>query len=394
MLTAGFVLHGYADVLFGLVFLCLNVVFAKMLDEQDDSSRRARHWAAVGALAGLCYLSRYSFSIWIPVYVLVLLRSRGFRSGVRMSAEAAAGYLAVVVPWTVFYYSRSGVLFPPLLAQNLAHGVLVNGPPWMDYRLYALSDFVSWPALSALGLKWLTLFFRLLEDLPSYWYLTPAWLLAAAWLLSAQRSPARRFANLCFFLLAWQAVVFSFLRYEILGYMNGRYYLWFGPVVLLCAATWLEELRQRWDRRSTRWAGRLVIAIILVDYGFRYANIGRGNEHPTGNDVADWPEVRWIAEHTSATDLIVTNIPAQIAWYAHRPAMNFTNEPSGMRPFLAKHAPAYLLLSATRVGEIDNFPAWRALLKGDSQGLERFCAEYGFQVVETFKGGILLRPER
>jgi hypothetical protein len=65
-----------------------------------------------------------------------------------------------------------------------------------------------------------------------------------------------------------------------------------------------------------------------------------------------------------------------------------------MRPFLARHTPSYLFLSATRVGEIDNYPAWRALLKGDSRGLETFCAEYGFQVVETFHGGILLRPAR
>jgi hypothetical protein len=110
--------------------------------------------------------------------------------------------------------------------------------------------------------------------------------------------------------------------------------------------------------------------------------------------VGEWPEIRWIATHTAADDLIVTNIPAQIAWYARRPAMNFTNEPAGMGPFLAKHAPSYVYLSATRVGEIDNYPAWRALLKGDSRGLEAFCAAYGFEVAETFQGGILLRPKR
>ncbi len=400
MLGAGFVLHGYADVLFGLVFFCLNVLFARRLEGIDEDGATTavppstRHWMALGALAGACYLSRYNFVVFVPVYAAVVLRFAGLRRGLRICGAAAAGYLVLVVPWTAYYFGRSGILAPPLLTQNLAHGVLVNGLPWMEYRVYPLSEFATVPALQSLVVKWLTLFFRLLEELPSYWYLTPAWLLAAPWLLAGDRSPARRFANLCVLLLSWQAVVFSFLRGESLGYMNGRYYLWFGPVVLLCAVAWLEELRARAGTRSAAWVGRIVIAAILLDYGFRYAIIARGNEHPTGRDVADWPEVRWIAEHTAPGDLIVTNIPAQIAWYAHRPAMNFTNEPAGLRPFLAKHTPAYLFLSATHVGEIDNFPAWRALLRGDSRGLEAFCAEYGFEVVETFKGGILLRSGR
>jgi 4-amino-4-deoxy-L-arabinose transferase-like glycosyltransferase len=394
MLAAGYVIHGYADVLFGLLFLGLNVRFATLLHDGSAAPARMRAWVATGALLGACYLSRYSVVVFVPVYAGALLARSGLARGARRCAGAAAGYLAVVVPWSAYYFVRSGVLAPPLFIQNLAHGVLLNGLPWMDYRVFALSEFASGPALRALGVKWLTLFFRLLEDLPAYWYLSPAALLAAAWLLSSGGSPAKRFGRFCALLLLWQGVVFSFLRYETLGYMTGRYYLTFGPIVLLGAGAWLDELRQTTPHRWRAWAGRAVVTIILVDYGFRYAHIGRGNDHPERLDVPDWPELRWITEHTGPRDLIVSNIPAQIAWYAHRTAVNVTNEPAGLGALLVKHRPAYLLLSATRVGEIDNYPAWRALLKGDSRGLEAFCAEYGFEVVQTFKGGIVLRSGR
>lgn len=194
------------------------------------------------------------------------------------------------------------------------------------------------------------------------------------------------FAGWLALLLAWQVLVFSFLRYEVLGFLDGRYYLWFAPSLLLYAGGLFGRM---WQSRAWRLGGAAVLLLTLQHWFVAYANISPSAQHPSRLPIRDWPEIRYLRESVPPDAWIAGNIPAQIAWYAGRGSFHVTNRLADMPRLLERWPADYLFLSNTRVAEIDNYPEWKAFLRAPPQQRDRWARALGFAPDKVFEAGVL-----
>jgi hypothetical protein len=384
-MLAGFDLFGHPDVLFGALLAWLNLLIWRSPEPQ----RPLGGYVSLGLLAGACYLARHSFGIWLPFYVgLFWWRAR---PRLRPAAAFLGGFAALAVPWTLYYWSRTGRAFSPLFLWNLAEGTLVRGLPWMEYRTYAWPDFFHWEAAGQLCKKAVSLFNFQLGDLATFWTMPLAFPLAAAGLATAAGASAA-LGGWLILLLGWQMVVFSFLRTETLAWATGRYYLWLAPFVLFYAVDFLDRRR---ESRAWRWGALALAALLLQSWAFTYFAVPRSPDHPSGRPISEWPELAYLRERTEPTAWVATNIPSQVSWYAGRRAFNIPNHPAQLALMERLHPADYLLLGDYRIGEPFNFPEWVDVFQGRS-GLpaQEAFAQMGFAVEQNFPGAVLLRKTR
>jgi|GEM_PF-1920408 len=377
MMSGAFDLSGHPDVLFGVIFGALSFLFWRSL--QGRGTRAAFEGLGLGVLAGAALLARTSFSVWLPLFLALPPILKG-RAGWRISAQFLLGFGAVSIPYSLYYLRHVGTLSAPLLLWNLAQGVLVPGLPWMEYRTYSFSDFLHAAVLQALFYKAFSNFNLALKDIPQLWSLHVALPFAAAGMMARQeRDPG--LAGWLLALLGWQLAVFSFLRYD------NRYYLWFAPFILLYAVGFLES---KSAIKAWRLGGGLALVLLASSWlalslSLRYAEYP---VHPSGLPIKDWPELEYLRHSTPETAGIVTNIPAQVAWYCRRRTYNITNRPEDLPRLLARWPADYLLISRNRIGELPHYPAWTALLN-DRPRLERTGVLPGFRLEKAFDDGDL-----
>ncbi len=385
MLLAGYDLRGYPDVLFGFLLLALNALFFDALVR-----RGAGRALAAGVLAGLCYLSRYSFALFLPVYLSAPLWSREARGRRREAGLFLAGFAALAIPWSAYNASILGAASPPLLVWNLAQDTIGGVLPWADYRVYHASDFLHAAALSALGWKWLAYFLQFLHDVPGFWFSLPLFPFAILGLWRLPESAGRAFARFYAGLLLWAAFFFSFLRYEQLGFMNGRYYLWFAPALYWSALAFIERLGERLSARGAKAAAPAAAALTLAGWAFLLPHFPRrGARVPVG----ERPEIMRL-KALAPSGWVVTNLPTQLTWYAGLKTITLPNLPPAVGRIQRDYDVDYVYLSFDRVGEWMNYPAWRALAGGYAGGIPRFCAELGYEVAASDEAGVLLKRKR
>ena len=387
MMLVGFDLHGYPDVLFGLLFLALNLAFFRWLESED----RPGLAFASGVLAGLCWLSRYSFALLAPAYALGPLFFARARGRSRELALAWAGAAAVALPWSAYNASILGGGSPPLLLWNLALNTIGGTLPWCDYRVYRLADFLHGAVAAALARKWLVYFAQFLHDLPKFWFAFPLFPWAVLGLWKAPPSRGRTFLRFGAALLFWTAFCFSFLRYEDLGLMNGRYYLAFASFYLLAAAAglgWAAGRRPGWAKAIWGAGLGLPLAYWLVLLPHLHGSM----DHPSGRKVGDWPEIVYLKEHP-ARGWVVTNLPTQLTWYAGLKTVSLPNLPPDIKRLQRDYPVDAVYVSFTRLGEWNNYPVWKSVKDGYAGGFERFCRELGFEVERSDEAGILFRKK-
>lgn len=374
MMLAGYDLWGTPDVLFGLVFGLFNVVWWRWIVE--GRAENISRVALLGVVAGLLPFVRPNFIIWVPLYLgSVLLAGR-------RRLVLAGGFL---VPFLIASTTTIGARSSPVMLCVLAFHVLVPIAPWMEYRTYAWSDFFNGPAFAALFEKWNFAFFDTLKSFPGLWAegcLMP--FLVSCVVSREGRAP--KFLTGCFLLLAWQVFIHSFLSFETLGIMDGRYYLWFAPLVVIGAVGYLEPLLA-----SKR--GRTVVIIVAVLLAHQWAMfmvrlVGRP-DHESGRPIPEWPEIAYIREQTPASARVMTNIPTQVTWYAGRSTIAMPNRPEDLARMQERWPVDRVFISFHRIGELFNYPQWKRVFSG--QGWGAFFHPLGFVVEKEFTTGILLR---
>ncbi|MBI5244959.1 MAG: glycosyltransferase family 39 protein [Elusimicrobia bacterium] len=380
MLTAGYDLSGHPDVLFGCLFGLLSFLYWQALESPEPPG--FGRGFGLGCLAGAALLTRSSFAVWLPVFLAAPL----LRRKTRLLLPFLTGFLALSAPWLIYSLRTFGAVSPPLLLWNLADKTLVPNLPWMEYRVYSLSDFMNADALAALLRKGWLFFNVFLKDLPTLWAMSVLFPFAAAGMI-VLGGPASGFAAWLLILLAWQAVAFSFLRYEALGLFNGRYYLWFAPFVVLYAAAFFES---RFKSKAWRIGAAAALALVLQSWVSIYAAIPRDSRHPSGLAIKDWPELKHIRGAVPSDAWIATNIPAQISWYAKRRTFNVTNRPQDLPRLLERWPAEYVFLSSHESGELQNYPAWLGLLNS-AGGPENALEWMGFKLEKAFDAGVLYR---
>lgn len=385
----GFVLWGYPD--FG--FLILVVLAGSALcagRAGESSSARGARLALAGALAGGAWLARSNFELWLPLWAWALWRgARGTRA--RDAALFSAAFVAVCAPAAVYDLRHFGGLNPPTLAWDLADKVMTPSQPWLYYRVYSPWEVLVGHA-PALARKFLALSALYLRGLPWLWQMTPAFgsALIGAWsLVRGRQEPARRWSLLMAAMLAAQIAAFSFLRFETLGaHVGGRYLLWFAPAELLLAARGARALARRWGLER---GGPVLLALLCAAWfsGFWRQPQG-GSTYPGGLGAARWPQ--WDALAAVGDGLIVSNMPAQVAWYARRAAVALPAEPEDLARIAARHEVSAILIFRIGAGELAQTPKWIAAAADPSGAGRAQWSRLGYRSERDWGSAVLLTP--
>lgn len=369
----GFAFWGYPDALFAALLLAFN-----------DAWLRNRSARLLGALAGLAWLARPNFLLFLPVYALHAWR-RAPRSEETFLyfGRAAIALLMVVFPYCVYQLFFAGSLLNPNFIWNLADGILVERPGWHYFRIFSLGDFGFAHALPLL-VKGVSGLLRTLGAIPTLWQMSL--LLPFAVLGFYRCREARGWFRLNGALLALQIAVFSFLRQENLGGVAaGRYYLWFAPTLALAAVLGVRELAARFHREREALAALVLAAGIVYAFYFRMPDPGFG--HPAGHP-RNWPEIA--ALRASGNDTFVaTNIPAHLGWYAGKRAVLVPDSEEGFERLMKAVPVGSVFLSTLRIGELPVLPFWLELLK-DKGKTDSFCKNHGFRILHADPSGLLL----
>ncbi len=382
MLT-GFDLSGHPDVLFGVLFLIHGYLFWRSLERVEFGPV-----ALSGALGGLCFLTRQNFAFWLPVFLFLI----AFLSPANKAARSAVYLLcfsAVSALWFTYYVRTFHRWGNPLLFHELADSTIVFRMPWMEYRSFGPEIFRATGFFTALIAKFRVYLTRSIVDLFTMWLMPlvfPLFLIS----LTRKSEPKLSFPRFMTLLLAVQVLIFSFLRHESFGLLNGRYFLWFAPIMLLGALAWIDSL-------SKRFALAIVGALALAywTFAFRYLP-SRHSGYPGGADIEAWEEINYLKENTRADEWIISNIPAQITWYAKRPSINIPNTLDDFKRIVDTYPVNRLFLSKHLAGERFNYPEWSAAFENGADAppdLQRM----NFTVEKSFVAGTLYKrvlPEK
>jgi hypothetical protein len=379
VMLAGYDLLGVSDILFGALVFGFNVLWIKELGQAGW--RKPRYYFLLGFLAAAMLWARQSFLILLPVYAAGL----GFKeSRLRISTcfYFLAGVLLGFLP-LAFYYLRTLGRLSPLSAWELAASNVTGPTPWLEFRIYPLRELIAPAQIPILFRKFSVNLFLFLKEIPRLWALFPFLPFAFAGLFYLDRSSQKIWAWLGL-LFVTQLIVFSFLRFESLGFLNGRYYLWIGPYVLLLSWTFLEK----WSHR--RWGLFFLFTVPLITailWTRMYRRIERPGFSALGKNVSDWPEFSYLRENSKPEDHVLTNIPAQVGWYAQRPAVNVPIHISDFQPLNDLWKVDWILLTNRRPGEINLFREWVIAVNQNK------LAELGpdFRVEKSFDSSLLLR---
>ncbi|MFH2204019.1 MAG: hypothetical protein ABIJ96_12945 [Elusimicrobiota bacterium] len=375
----GFAFWGYPDLLFCLLLLLFNRAWLKRENPY-----------LLGLLAGLCWLARPNFLLWVPVYAWLALRARPFDRGARRRwLKIAAGGAAAAVPYCVYQLAHGGSVFNPNFIWNLAYDTLLPQPGWHYYRVFSWSEFglEHIPLILAKGGRGILDF---LKSLPGLWQLGVLLPLSGCGFYLAfrdRKNPGAEWLRLQLYLLVAQAAVFSFLRYESLGqHVSGRYYLWFAPAYTASACWAVVELV-----KDVKLRRRLLLtgaAALLVWFARFYTLPEAGFGHPQGHP-SNWSEIQALRKLPLRGGYLATNIPALAGWYADVPSVLVPATLPGFRRLEADLKVKWLYLSAARVGQLVSFPLWRDIMRSPAS-LREFCGRAGYRVAEVFPMGVLL----
>ncbi len=301
-----------------------------------------------------------------------------------------AGFLAVAASWLIYYFVHFHRLTNPLVFHELADSTVMLRMPWMEYRSYSWRIFLEPGFFGALTKKFAVYLFRSTTDLFTLWF---QYIFFAIYLLALFKKTSPRFtlARFAALLLGWQLVAFAFLRYENMGFLNGRYFLWFAPFVLLGALDFLDKRSDQPARRWTMLSGVCAAQLALWILVFTHLP-SRRSDHPSGLDVPAWEEIAYVRDHTQSDDWIITNIPTQITWYAKRPTINIPNTLEDFRRLTERYAVPFVYLSTHRIGELENYPEWQWVQRNPA-AYPRELADTGYVVERVFPAGILYRKQ-
>lgn len=382
-----FVLFNLPDVPFGALLFALHWGLA-----ETDARADARRCGLLGALGGLLYLCRYNFWIWVPLYALFLFKVLEPSRRVRGLGAFLGAYAAVCAPIMLYkaHWFSSAQTFD--VAWNLAHGTVLAEQPWLEFRTFDAAAILrsAWAAIAAKALD--RLHTTMLEA-PMLWQCQALVPFTALGALRWPSGPARRFATLSLAALAVQLVAFAPLRFDSWGLGVGyRYLFWFCPVLVLAGvrgATALADASPERLRTPALAAWVALHAAFTMPF-YTHDLTAIHVKHPSGKAPREWPELAWVRERSEEGEGVVSNIPAQVGWYADASAVALPNDPEDV-PKMAKVRPLrYLLISTLNIGTLGDLPRWLDMLRPNLDGLARYCAKHGYRVVQVMPGAVLV----
>lgn len=373
-----FALFNLPDVAFGALLFAFHWALAEL--KPDASARRC---AALGAYAGLLYLCRFNYWVWLPLHLAAV----GWTAGKARAGAFLGGFVLVAAP-----FAKS--MATPDAAWNLAHGTVTAAQPWLDFKTYSTADVLAaaWPAVFWKALDRLH---TLILEAPMLWQAQALSPFAVVGLMRWPDGAARRFLGLSAAALVLQTLLFAPLRFDSWGLGVGyRYLYWACPLLVLLAVRGAlaasESLPARW--RTPALAGWLALHASFLAPFYTHDLTSIHVKHPSGRPPRDWPELAWLRERGEG---VITNLPAQAGWYADVPAVALPNDPEDVVKIQAARPMRWLMVSTLNIGTLGDLPRWLDLLRPNLDGLTRYCAQHGYKVVQVMPGAVLvdLKPD-
>ncbi|OIO08388.1 MAG: hypothetical protein AUJ52_08345 [Elusimicrobia bacterium CG1_02_63_36] len=382
-LQAGYVLGGFVDILFGAEMTIL--IAAAVAIGRCPELQERKPLAGFGVVLGLTYLTRTNAALWAPIFFALPFVWR-WKFPRTLCLSMLGGFAVLVLPWTLYRWSVFGASAPGVLLWNMAEYTIVDGLPWMEYRLYTPWDFLDPVSLCAVLYKGWSLFNRFLSDWPGMWDLQLAMPFAVLGLYTQTGAP-RRFASLAGTLLLVELAVMSFLRYQNLGFMGNHHYLWLAPWPLAFAADFLVR---RTDRTGYRILAALMLLLQLQFMGWSYLRTSPTvAAHPSGKPLPAWPEIAFMRDRIPPDSRVMTNAPATITWYGGRPSINIPNKLSDVPKITGRWRVDYLLFITHPIGEPQHYPEWTNALRGGLGRPDAVFKGLGFKLLRQSNSAVL-----
>ncbi len=395
-----FVPGGYADILFATLTLAFLYGASDLLGRDD---RKPWHWLALGLLGALCWHVRFNFSLILALTASAALLPRPDGGRIAAAGALVGGYVLGMLPFETWQWITFGTTQSPPSLWNLLDGFPGYASPWSQYRTFGIDDVLAngnWHLL--LSEKFPFYMAMTLRDLPVMLLYVAAFPFFLVALLRGGGGPAaRRFLLLSSACLAAMLVIMAFFRFEnwtVPGakHLSMRYYIWFAPVLAGFAVAGLQDLLSGRGAR-TRAAVVTFAAAVQVAYFAMYWN-PLAEVYDVQGAFGDLPVARAVerlqAEGTLSRDLpLMTNMPAQVAWYMDRPAIMLPRDPARVAELVAHHPVGGLLFTGLPMGEPGTNSAWMALFS-DAARRDEYLARSGLEVAWSDQANVLLVPAR
>lgn len=393
-----FVPGGYAAFLFG----ALALTFLYRVTRAVGRDRPVWEFALLGLLGALCWTVRFNFSVFVAVAVLAVFLGR---HGRRLSAAAAlvAGYAMGVAPFEAWHYATFGTTQSPPSLWNLLDGFPGYASPWSQYRTFGLHDVLAGDNLRHLFLEKFPFYLAMaIRDLPVMLLYVGAFpfFVVALFTRRPEEADTRRFLMLASAVFAVMLVTMSLFRFEnwtVPGskHLSFRYYIWFAPVLVGYAVRGFIDISNGLGKAARVGAAAGVLAVQLAWFAMYWTPLagvyeidGRFDDLPVARAVRRIEEGGGLRRDLP----LMTNMPAQVAWYLDRPAIMLAKEPSGIDALRQRHQVAGLLFTMLPVGEPGGHGAWFSMLSS-AERQASFLRDQSMKIAYSDPMNLLLVPD-
>ena len=352
-----FVLFGYAsDFLFGILLFLQFGILSLILSKPEKI--RPKHFAYLGILGFLIYLSRYNFVLFLPAIVWTILLQKFPQKKLSLFWYLGA-FLGLTVPFAIYWHIKGGGSQYISFIANLAHLSQSSSRPWLDYRTLSLKDLVldyHWAILRKGFYFLVPQLIRLLIQFGNF-LVVPFTICALCFgFRSPETSQGKKiFAQLYLTALLIHVMFFVFLRVEAFE----RYLLWLTPFTLLVGIEYFFVFVQK-NMPKVRSVIYCTGAFLLLSW-FLYQSLGGLKSVYRSEWASESPKhLEWtiLEEMIPPNSLVVSNVGVHLAWYIQRPCIDLPNTMEDLKKILNRYSVRFVYIADFRGGELVTRPYW------------------------------------
>lgn len=317
--------------------LALAVLGGAMTLARDE---RPWAWLSWGVLGGAAFLTRPEglLPLGLGGVCLLVARRGDWAQGKRNAALvryglAAAGFLALAVPYLVFNWKASGAILPnTFYAKQAEYREVVQSLPWLVRALRVAGvQFVGGMALLAPGM-------------------------VAAWLDIARRRDWMGFLPL----LWWVATVVLYATRLPVTYQHGRYVMPVIPALVVYGAPGTALLVKATRGKAGRILSRalaMAACVVLAAFVVVGARAYLADVRIIDSEMVD--VARWLDANTPPDALIAVHDIGAVGYFTRRPLLDLAGLVSPeVVPFIRDEGRLYEYIKARGASYLVTFPSW------------------------------------
>ncbi len=352
-----FVLFGYAsDFLFAILLFLHFGTLSLLLSKSEKI--RLKHFALLGVLGFLTYLSRYNFILFLPATALIILLQKFPQKKLSLFCYLGT-FLGLTVLFQIYWHIEGGGSQSISFTANLAHLSQTTSLPWLDYRTLSLKNLMldyHWAILRKGFYFIVPQLIRLLAQFGNF-LVVPFTICGLYFgLRSPETTQAKKiFSHLYIAALVIHIIFFVFLRVEALE----RYLLWLTPFTLLVGIEYFFIFVEK-NVSKFRSVIYCIVALLLLSW-FLYQSIFSLKSIYRSEWAFESPKhLEWkiLEEKIPPNSLVVSNVGVHLAWYLQRPCIDLPNTMEDLKKILNRYSVGFVYIADFPGGDLPTRPYW------------------------------------